>query len=76
VVEAESLVLICKLYKDFTPLCTKFLINDLKWFPIPKEQTSPLSYVRELYSDAAGFPSRINYGKDRVVVEQVSVKKL
>jgi hypothetical protein len=44
--------------------------------PIPKEQTSPLSYVRELYSDAAGLPSRINYGKDRVVVEQVSVKKL
>ncbi len=75
-VEAESLVPICKLYEDVTPLLYQISINDLKWFPIPKEQTSPLSYVRELYSDAAGLPSRINYGKDRVVVEQVSVKKL
>ena len=42
-VEAESLVPICKLYEDVTPLFYQISINDLKCFPIPKEQTSPPS---------------------------------
>ncbi len=37
--------------------CTKFHINNLKWFPIPKEQTSPPSYGKKLFLDAAGLLS-------------------
>jgi len=57
VVEAESLVPICKLYEDVTPLFYQISINDLKWFPIPKEQTSPPSYGKKLFLDAAGLLS-------------------
>jgi hypothetical protein len=41
--------------------------------PIPKEQTSPpYENCTQMLQDS---PPRINYGKDRVVVGQVSVQK-
>jgi hypothetical protein len=56
VVQAGSLVPICKLYEDFTPPLNEIYHQRSGMASYSKELTSPPSYKREVYMVAAGIP--------------------